>query len=116
MFAQMFIDDNREETRGTLSVAQKCFQILCWLKCSDENDGVDWNLELHCFTRIDSWGRVKASFQLAASLFTCDPPQIRAKSPESPNGPIFNTLYTNESRLKDPGTQKSLTFGGKVYR
>ena len=50
MFAQMFIDDNREETRGTLSVAQKCFQILCWLKCSDENDGVDWNLELHCFT------------------------------------------------------------------
>ena len=72
------------------------------------NRGVDRN----CFTSRSSKSPISASSE-PLHLW---PPQIRGKSLESPNGPIFSTLYTNESRLKETGTQKtSHIFGGNFY-
>ena len=62
-----------------MSVAQKCFQILCWLKCSDENDGVDWNLELHCFSLHWFSGQSKSLISASSEPFHLWPPTNQSK-------------------------------------
>ena len=43
------------------------------------------------------------------AVFTRATPQIRRKSPKSPNGPIFSALFPDEARLKEIGPPKKVS-------
>ena len=44
------------------------------------------------------------------AVFTRATPQIRTKSPKSPNGPIFSALFPDEARLKEIGPPKKVSY------
>ena len=43
------------------------------------------------------------------AVFTRATPQIRRKSPKSPNGPIFSALFPDEARLKENGPPQKVS-------